>query len=229
MRVCRFIVGLLLLPACAAATLALLHLIKAIPTTSQWLIPAPALALTAGFVLWLGLFALLPPAVRAYILAHELTHALWGMAFGARVENLNVSKNGGSVTLSKNNFLITLAPYFFPLYTVLVVAAYFVVSLFFDLRPWRLLWLGLTGFTWGLHFTFTMSSLREHQTDIQSCGHLFSYVAIYILNIAGITAWIVLVSDLTIRQFAHWWGHDLFLAYWDVWKWGVTLYNKLAS
>lgn len=229
MRVLRFIFGILLLPACVAATLALLNLVRAIPSNSQWLVPMPALALVAGFVLWLIVFALLPPAVKAYVLAHELTHALWGMAFGARVANLRISKEGGSVTLSKSNFLITLAPYFFPLYTVLVVAAYFTASLFFDLQPWHLLWLGLTGFTWGLHFTFTLTSLREHQTDIQACGHLFSYGVIYILNIAGIALWIVLVTDLTIRQFADCWGHELLFAYWGAGKWCLTLYNKLTS
>ncbi len=229
MRALRFIIGLLLLPGCAAASLALLRMVREIPSESAWIVPAPALALAAGFALWLVLFALLPAGARSYILAHELTHALWGIAFGARVGRLRVSGNGGSVTLSKTNFLITLAPYFFPLYAVIVVAAYFAASLFFDMRPWHLLWLGLTGFTWGLHFTFTLASLREHQTDIQLCGHLFSYAVIFILNVAGIALWIVMVSDLTIAQFACCWGREMFLAYLGAWKLGVSLYNKKSG
>ena len=163
MRALRFMIGLLLIPGCAAASMALLHMVRDIPSDSHWIVPVPGLALAAGFALWLVLFALLPAGARAYVLAHELTHALWGILFGARVADLRVSRNSGSVRLSKINFLITLAPYFFPLYAVLVVAAYFAASLFLDLRPWRLLWLGLTGFAWGLHFTFTLISLRERR------------------------------------------------------------------
>lgn len=228
MRALRFMIGLLLIPGCAAASMALLHMVRDIPSDSHWIVPVPGLALAAGFALWLVLFALLPAGARAYVLAHELTHALWGILFGARVADLRVSRNSGSVRLSKINFLITLAPYFFPLYAVLVVAAYFAASLFLDLRPWRLLWLGLTGFAWGLHFTFTLISLRERQTDIQACGRMFSYGVIYILNIAGIALWIVMVSDLTIGRLAHWWARDLARAYGGAWKCCATLYNKLA-
>ena len=113
---------------------------------------------------------------------------------GARVSRLSVSKQKGSVTLSKTNVLITLAPYFFPLYTVLVIVGYYALGIFYDVSRYHLLWLGLVGFTWGFHFTFTMGSLMQHQSDIQLYGRLFSYTIIYTLNVAGICLWIIIVS-----------------------------------
>ena len=61
------------------------------------------------------------------------------------------------------------------------------------------------------------------------CGHLFSYAVIFILNVAGIALWIVMVSDLTIAQFACCWGREMFLAYLGAWKLGVSLYNKTCG
>jgi hypothetical protein len=72
----------------------------------------------------------LPHPVKTYVVAHELTHALWGLLCGARVSHLRVSEGGGSVRLSKSNIVITLAPYFFPLYTILVILLRFAVGYF---------------------------------------------------------------------------------------------------
>ena len=46
---------------------------------------------------------------------------MWGLLFGARPSDVRVSASGGSVRLSKSNLLITLAPYFFPFYTFVVI------------------------------------------------------------------------------------------------------------
>ncbi len=180
---------------------------------------SPALwAMIIGFGIWNFLYVTVPPPVRTYVFAHELTHALWASLMGARVSKMRVSKSGGSVTVSKNNFLITLAPYFFPLYTVLVVLLFYVLSRFLDLGAYHLYWLGLVGFTWGFHLTFTVGSLFEHQTDIKEYGHVFSYAVIYLFNVIGIGLWIVLVSDATIGQLASLFGHfsaDIWLKCWE--------------
>lgn len=200
MRVLRFLVGFALLPLCAASLQTVAALLQAVQPTSVALVPAPTWAVAGGFGLWLLLYFTLPAPVRTYVLAHELTHALWGSAMGARVLKMRVSKAGGSVTLTKSNFLITLAPYFFPLYTVLVIVAYYAVSVFYDLRRYDLLWLGLVGFTWSFHFTFTCSTLMERQSDIRECGHLFSYAVILILNALGVALGVVLVSTARLEQ-----------------------------
>jgi hypothetical protein len=196
------IAGLLLLPLAAAVTRTAWHLLLAMDPASGYLIPLPALALSAGFLAWLAAYRFLPRPVLSYVLAHELTHALWAALMGASVSRIRVGRRGGSVSLSKSNALITLAPYFFPLYAVLVILAYYVLSLFFDLRPYTLLWLALTGFAWGFHVTFTLQCLWEGQSDISVYGRLFSYTLIYLFNLLGIALWAVLVSDLTLDIFA---------------------------
>ena len=209
LRIVRFLVGLLLLPVCVAATRTLIVLVASIHPATTAFLPPPAWALIGGFVLWVVLFATLPRPVRGYVLAHELTHALWGSLMGARVSDIRVSEEKGSVTLSKTNFLITLAPYFFPLYTVILVAAYYLLLAFFDVQPYYLYWLGLVGFTWGFHLTFTVSTLMQHQTDIEECGTVFSYAIIYLFNVLGICLWVVIVSSATLEQWVTYLGRDL--------------------
>jgi hypothetical protein len=199
-KVLRFLVGLFLVPLCLASTQMLFALVQAIQPLSPRLVPLSAWALLGGFTLWILLYFTMPRPVLSYILAHELTHALWGLMMGASVSGMRVSKDGGCVRVSKTNFLITLAPYFFPLYTFLVVLAYYIAAIFLPLEPYYLYWLALVGFTWGFHLTFTVSTLFEHQTDIQSCGYLFSYTVIYLLNVLGIALWTVMVSPVTLEQ-----------------------------
>lgn len=202
MGVLRFLIGLVLLPVCVAASQTLLALLAAIRPDSTALIPPSAMALGGGYLLWLLVFFTLPRPFRTYVLAHELTHAIWGSVMGARVVRMSVKKHGGSVTLTKNNFLITLAPYFFPLYTAITVAGYYLLGLFTDVERYHLLWLGLVGFTWGFHFTFTIGSLLQHQSDIQLYGRLFSYSVIYLANILGACLWVVMVSSPRWRDLA---------------------------
>ena len=55
-----------------------------------------------------------------YVFGHELTHALWVWLMGGRVSRFRVGRDGGHIVTDKNNFWIALAPYFFPLYSLLV-------------------------------------------------------------------------------------------------------------
>lgn len=202
MRWIRFILGWLLIPCCYAALRSLGILVQGTDPTSSWLISPTGIQMGSGFLLWLFFYLVLPSPVRAYVLAHELTHALWGLLQGRRVSQLRVSAKGGSVRIEKPNTLITLAPYFFPLYTLLVVLAYGIASLFTDLAFWRPVWLGAVGFTWGFHLTFTVDALLEHQSDIQKVGYLFSYTFIFLLNVLGLALWLVAVGPPTLPEWA---------------------------
>ncbi len=201
-RIFRFLTGILLIPLCVAATRTVSALVLMAQPPGDWIIPPTALAIGGGYFLWLLCFFTMPRPVRTYVLAHELTHALWAAMMGARVSKLKVTSTGGSVTVSKNNFLITLAPYFFPLYTALVILAYGIAGFFVQVDDYYLLWLGLVGFTWGFHFTFTVTTLLQRQSDIEEYGHVFSYAVIYLFNVAGIALWTVFVSSPTLEDMA---------------------------
>ncbi len=197
----RFVTALLLLPLCVAVTRATVEMVFISSASTSPFAP-PALALAVGGVLWTIGYMFLPHPMRAYILAHELTHAVWGMIFGARVSNLDVRPTGGSVRLSKTNTLITLAPYFFPFYTILLVGVRLLLGLFMDPSPYHLVWLFLIGLSWSFHITFTLNSLLIRQPDIVTCGRLFSYVLIYLLNVAGVGLWIVFTTPAPFVSFA---------------------------
>jgi hypothetical protein len=201
--------GVLLLPFCVAITKTLVALLQSIQPLSYCSLPLSAWGLFTGFILWVFLFFSLPRPTRSYILAHELTHALWGWVMGANIKRLRVSKNGGSVTLTQSNFLVALAPYFFPLYTTLAILAYYGLSMFFELRIYEPFWLGLIGLTWGFHLTFTIATLLRRQPDIRQNGRLFSYSLIYFMNALGICLWIILVASPTLEFFVNRLGRDI--------------------
>ena len=204
----RLVIGLALVPLCVAASLMLVQIVRAVQPPSASAVPPGVWAFAAGFGLWLVLFFTAPRPVRTYVLAHELTHALWGWSMGSKVSGLTVAKSQGSVEVEDPNFLITLAPYFFPLYTLIVIAVYNILGLFFAVEQFHLLWLGLVGFTWGFHLTFTVSTLLQKQTDIHEYGYLFSYTLIYFLNVLGIGLWFVAVTSVTLEHVLRLLGAD---------------------
>lgn len=209
MKILLFFVGLLLIPAATGSTRALLRLISSLSPLRTTTLPVEAWWLAGGFCFCLLLFFTLSRPVRTYVLGHELTHALWATFWGASVSRLRVGPDGGSVMLSKTNAFITLAPYFFPFYTVLVILGYYLLGLFLPVEGYAPFWLAAVGFTWAFHLCFTISSLMQHQTDIEEYGYLFSYVMIYLFNVLGISLWIVMVTDATLQDFITRLGSEL--------------------
>ena len=204
MRALKCLIGWLLLPACFAVSHSLFHLLYMLADGGRQTVSLSVWGLFLGFALWLFIYLVLPRPMRTYVLGHELTHALWGWVMGARIKGLKVSKDGGHVRLTRTNFLITLAPYFFPFYTVCIMLLHAGLSLFIDMHTYEPIWLGWVGLTWGFHLTFTVSMLRTRQPDIEEHGHVFSYTIIYLLNILGIGLWVVTVSD---TDWNLWLGH----------------------
>lgn len=193
-RFFKMLVGIALLPLAWALSRAVYRLYQTAlaetVVTNAW----EAWALPIGFLLWILIFLFLPKPKRAYVFGHELTHALWGILMGARVGGMKVHKDSGKIELTQTNFLITLAPYFFPFYTALVVALYFLLDLLVDLSAYRLIFLGLVGFTWSFHLTFTLHMLTIYQPDVREHGRIFSFVVIYLMNLLFIGLWIALTG-----------------------------------
>jgi len=196
----RFCIGLLLIPCGIGMTRTVLASVGASAALSVAGGARPFLMVVAGVAAALFVFWALPAPVRLYVLAHELTHALWGALLGARISGLRVARNGGYVKLSQSNWIIALAPYFFPLYTFIVILAYYLLLVFFDLRPYVPVWLGLIGFTLGFHGVFTIHALAQDQQDVRDYGRVFSFGAIYIMNMLGIGLVLLLVTPLTLQD-----------------------------
>lgn len=232
MRILKGIIGLLLLPAAWTALAGTVRLLASLRPDQLGAHPHAAYGLAIGFGLWVLLFFVLPRPMRTYVLGHELTHAFWALLMGARVSRLRVTARGGSVNVSKSNWLITLAPYFFPFYTMLVIAAAAAIGRFIDLRPYEPLVLGAVGLTYAFHVTFTIAMLLLRQPDIQEHGRLFSYTVIVILNALGIGCWIVAAGHPTLADYAALLereGLRTWYALAAAWQWASSAVAALAS
>ena len=195
----RLLLGLALLPMCWGVSRAFFDAIVVSAGATGWMGPE-ALSLLGGIAAFaMAWFALSHP-VRMYVLGHELTHALWGLLFGARPSDVRVSASGGSVKLTKSNMLITLAPYFFPFYTFIVIVVALITYAFFRPLPYLPLWLFLVGFTWSFHVLFTLETLGQRQPDVKLYGRIFSWTFIYIVNVGIVLVWLALMTPLTFAE-----------------------------
>ena len=96
-----FLLAIALLPCVWGVSRAFVDVFLLIPVASGALFSAEMLSAMGGLVAFLVVWVAMPAPVRLYVLGHELTHAVWGLAFGAKVSNLKVGVSGGSVSLSK--------------------------------------------------------------------------------------------------------------------------------
>jgi peptidase M50B-like protein len=143
-----------------------------------------------------------------YVFGHELTHVLWTWLFGGRVKKFRASAKGGHVVVTKNNFIIALAPYFFPVYAFLVVFVFLAGHWIWDLKDYAVWFHLLLGAAYGFHVTLTWHILKNTQSDITEQGYLFSAVVIFLGNASVLLLTIPLlagqVNPLTALQ---WWGN----------------------
>ena len=173
----KMCVGILLLPACLATAQALWRvLLHAGAAQRLW---PPFLA---GAACWVVVFLLLPKPMWIYVVGHESTHALWTWIFGGEVKRFKAASSGGYVVATRSNFFITLAPYFFPFYAVVVVLVFVAGDLLWRWRPYLPWFHLLLGAAYAFHVTLTWEILKSRQTDITSQGRLFSAVIIFLGN-----------------------------------------------
>jgi len=199
----KFFVGLFLLPACYILTAAFFSaLFDALTTQAPgrphfWMTPE-FWFFGLGLAVWLIIFFGLPRPLWLYVFGHELTHALAVKLAGGKVSDFAVSSRGGHIVSSKINTWIALSPYFVPIYSVIVIGIYGVVSLSMDLQPHRELATGLLygflGLTWGFHATFTLSMIPKGQTDLAYGGTFFSLVVIYLMNLLVLSILLILAT-----------------------------------
>lgn len=170
------------------------------------------LAFVTGAGVYLVMHLLLWKPVFMHVMGHELTHAFWALLLGGRIRSLQVSQEGGQVMLSKTNFLIALAPYFFPFYTALLLPIYFIAD-----RAFKPALAFLLGFTLAFHLALTLHSLRDRQSDIHEVGVFFSLSFVYCMNLLALVAvvWAVAPGVLTMPEFLReTWGRMLHFALW---------------
>ena len=217
----RMILGVVLLPMCWGVVRAFCDSVMAAAGESGG-ITAESIALVGGMAAFALCWMAVSHPVKTYVLGHELTHALWGLLFGAIPSKLRVSTAGGSVNLTKSNMIITLAPYFFPFYTFLVIVVALITSAFIRPLPCLPLWMFAVGFTWAFHALFTLETLAQRQPDVKLYGRIFSWVFIFLANVALILVFLASTTSLSFAQLGGILVHRVLDAYGGV---GLAAFN----
>ncbi len=209
--------GFLLLPL----TLATLYHLPSIALSLKGHLDSIALVF-AGLTGYVLIEALFERPMRTYVFGHELTHALASIAMGGKVHDFKVSEKGGSVSLSKSNFIVALAPYCVPIYTLFALLAYWVLKYVYPFPNMDAVFLILVGATLAFHVSLTLYAVRQEQPDIKKTGTVFSLVFIVLMN-----SWLLaaLSKILFWNSFGAWdFVTDVVKTQSDIWKsiWDVS-------
>ena len=197
----KLILAILLLPVCIGAGQTLWMVTRACGDADITLVP-----ILAGAACWVVIYLLLPKPMWIYVFGHELTHALWAWLFGGSVKKFKATPDGGHVIVSKTNFLIALAPYFFPLYAAIVVALFAVGHLAWNWKSYLVWFHLLVGAAYAFHVTLTSHILKTRQSDITSQGYLFSAVVIFLGNALVLLIGIpLLTARVDLLTMLGWW------------------------
>jgi Peptidase M50B-like len=200
----KLIIAILLLPVCAGAAMTLWKVLRASGGADITWIP-----FLAGAACWCVIFFLLPKPMWIYVFGHELTHALWTWLFGGRVKKMKVTSKGGHVVISKTNFVIALAPYFFPLYAVIVVIVFALGHLIWDWNKYLVFFHLFVGTAYAFHLTLTFHTLQTQQSDITSQGYLFSAVVIFLGNVCVLLFGIPMLTErMRMLDALGWWAEN---------------------
>ncbi|MDR2395504.1 MAG: hypothetical protein LBD57_02685 [Endomicrobium sp.] len=157
---------------------------------------------------WLGILVyivfqvVLYKPMRLYVFGHELSHAIAGILSGAKVKKFNAGKDSGNVVLNKDNLCITLAPYFFPIYTIIIVVVYFLCGCFFYVKPFYNYFLFFVGISIAFHIALTVYVLGIEQSDLKVYGTFFSYVIILFINfiVFAVILSLVFLNGISIKS-----------------------------
>ncbi|HVV00166.1 MAG TPA: hypothetical protein VHH88_02315 [Verrucomicrobiae bacterium] len=198
---CKMVVALVLFPICVGEGWALARVFSAAGGADTLWVP-----IVAGAGCWLAVYLLLPKPMLVYVFGHELTHAIWTWAFGGRVKRFKVTSRGGHVLVTRSNFLVALAPYFFPLYAMLVVVAFLAGRCFWNWEQLAVWFHLLLGAAYAFHVTLTWHILKHNQTDITEQGYLFSAAVIFLGNVGLLLVGIPLLArSVSVLLAFQWW------------------------
>ena len=132
---------------------------------------------------------------------HELAHAIVATMLFRKVQSFWVTaREGGEIRYSGNSsFIITLAPYSFPFFTLFFIfIKYFIDSNYiwiFDI---------LIGLTFAFHYHSYYLQTRVHQTDLKKYGYVFSYIYIFAVNFFVIAVVLLSFRMNLLHSFKYW-------------------------
>lgn len=139
------------------------------------------------------------------IISHELTHTFFAyLTFhNAGRIRLNPDGSGGSMTLKgRGNWVITLAPYFFPLFAFFYML---LMPFLFKLTTETWLIYGIFGYFIAYYWATVLEQIHPKQTDIIREGYVFSIIVIIAANLYTTGIMLAFASKL-------WQGVEIYLS-----------------
>jgi hypothetical protein len=211
-RFIRWIIAIALLPLCGITSLTLASQFSTVTIDQKfwassefWFFSIGAIMMVGWFIT--GLFHNF--FLYFYVLGHEITHAVFVYLHLGWVSEFKVTTKGGYVTTNKSNFIISLAPYFVPFWSSILLILYPICELCFTMPSYseKILFY-LVGFSWSFHLLWTLWMIPRDQPDLKENGTFFSVIIIYLANV------VVLSIMLCIGAKSITW-HD-FIASWQI-------------
>ena len=179
LRFIKYPIALLLLGAFYPMSMALFHMI--IQTFRMDILLYFLMPIVGVMILWGVIPGLNGSALT--IFAHEATHMLAAVLTFHKPKGMSIRQGeGGSFSYTgKGNWLITIAPYFFPTFPFLWMLGGLWFSYHNQVFP---IWYIMTfGFLVGYHIVSNFYQIHSEQTDFKKAGYLFSIMFIPGANI----------------------------------------------
>jgi hypothetical protein len=172
-------------------------------TVKVFELPKQFVAFAVGFIAFAVIWRIFKRHLQVVsTFEHEITHLIFGLLFFKAPKGFKVTmRDGGHVKLSGSNFLIYLAPYFFPTVSYLLLPFFFFVP-----EEYLPVFYGVLGVSLAFHLVSTWSELHLKQTDLQKSGILFSIIFLPVANLIFYGALIVLIFGKS----------EDFLSFWSI-------------
>lgn len=213
MRFFRWLVTLLLLmPVCFITTYTLVGQFSHEALHQRFWVTREFWFFAIGSLMMIALFKIGGMVRKAflylYVLGHEMTHAFFVLFHLGKVSDMRVSVDGGFIATNKSNILISLSPYFFPFWSVSLIAFYGILEFCVKLPSHaETIFYAMLGVTWTFHLWWTLWMIPRDQPDLKENDTFFSLAFIYLGNIIVLTVMLCTASrTLTFAGFfASWW------------------------
>ena len=144
--------------------------------------------LIAGFIFFFICRSMMDKEINQTfeVATHELTHGVFALLTLHKVKSIRVNPDdtGGEMAFSgRGNWLIIIAPYFFPLVAFVVMIG---ISVYTHYAPSNYLINGILGFFIGQHMDSVGSQIHEKQTDLIKVSFKYCFLFLPSANLGAI-------------------------------------------
>jgi hypothetical protein len=138
---------------------------------------------TAGFGGFLLVFMIFGAPVKSYILEHELSHMLFALLSGIRIQRVSFKSSNAYVKTERINIFIALAPYSLPLYTVILLLPFRLLHLITDEPLVFNIFCLFIGMSLSFHIASTIHYVQIEQPDLRRYGYFSSLILVFTWSI----------------------------------------------